>query len=301
MTTKATQRAQTDNGQLALAWQTPAEAEGLTFDPTEAHCWLLSTSGGKDSQAMIDECHRLARVLDFRGTIVAVHCDLGRVEWGGTAELAEEQATHYGYRFLKVSRPQGDLLDQVEKRGQFPGMAQRFCTSDHKRGQVQKVITMLHREWKAEGNTGEFRLLNVMGLRAQESDAREKLEPVTANKRASCGTRTVTDWLPIHAWSEAQVWARIKQSGVRYHRAYDLGMGRLSCVFCIYSPRAALMIAARANPELLDTYIALEQKIGHTLQAAKGPGKLGAEGLVTIRRAINAGEAAGQVGSWGAL
>jgi hypothetical protein len=48
---------------------------------------------------------------------VVVHCDLGpRVEWDGTRELAEEQARHYGLRFEVVSRPQGDILDEVRQR-----------------------------------------------------------------------------------------------------------------------------------------------------------------------------------------
>ena len=58
---------------------------------------------------------------------------------------------------------------------------------------------------------------------------------------------TFDNWLEEH-----DVWKDIKASGVPYHKAYDLGMPRLSCVFCIFSPPAALMIAGKQNPELLD-------------------------------------------------
>ena len=44
-------------------------------------------------------------------------------------------------------------------------------------------------------------------------------------------------------------------------------MGRLSCVFCIFAPKKALQIAGRANPELLNQYVAVEDQIGHTFQA----------------------------------
>lgn len=52
--------------------------------------------------------------------LVAVHCDLGRVEWQGTRELGEAQAKHYGIRFQVVKKNGGDLLEHIEKRGMWP-------------------------------------------------------------------------------------------------------------------------------------------------------------------------------------
>ena len=45
-----------------------------------------------------------------------------------------------------------------------------------------------------------------MGLRAQESSARAKKAPFERNVRLSNSKRTVDNWLPIHDWTEAQVW-----------------------------------------------------------------------------------------------
>ena len=92
------------------------------------------------------------------------------------------------------------------------------------------------------------------------------------------------DWLPIHHWDEDRVWADIRESGVRYHEAYDLGMPRLSCVFCIFAPRAALIVAGRANPELLDEYCETERAIGHTFRKDMP--------IQSIRTAIENGEEA---------
>src|SRR5947207_680090 len=78
-----------------------------------------------------------------RDRLVVAHADLGRVEWPGTRELAEEQAKHYGLAFYAICRLQGDLLDHIAKRGMFPSPTTRFCTSDHKRSQVQKLFTQL--------------------------------------------------------------------------------------------------------------------------------------------------------------
>lgn len=223
---------------------------------------LVNSSAGKDSQAMLDLLVEQATAAGVKERLVVVHCDLGRVEWAGTRELAEKQAKHYGLRFEVVSRPQGDLLQQVEARKMWPSSTARYCTSDHKRGQVRKVMTMLADEVRATSKR-QAHILNCMGLRADESPARSKKIGFEFDEGASNGRRHVDTWLPIHSWTTEQVWARIKQSGVAHHPAYDKGMKRLSCVFCIFAPKAALLIAGSHNRALLDTYVAVETAIGH--------------------------------------
>ena len=249
---------------------------------------LLNTSGGKDSQTMIAEVCRRADLEGIdRSRLVAVHANLGRVEWPGTPELAREQAEGYGLEFREVSRPQGDLLSHVQARGKWPSPKARYCTSDHKRGQVAKVITALDRE-RRTGNG--FRLLNCMGLRADESPARARRRPHTFNRYFSTKTRTVWDWLPIHGWSERDVWEDIERSGAPYHPAYDLGMPRLSCAFCIYAPKAALVLAGRNNPELLAEYVDVERRIGHTFKVELS--------MADVARAVSENEEQEVVSSW---
>lgn len=228
---------------------------------------LVNSSGGKDSQAMLDFVAELATAAGVRDRLVVVHCDLGRVEWTGTRELAELQARRYDVRFEVVSRPQGDLLEHVRQRRMWPSSTARYCTSDHKRGQVRRLMTALAAEWRARtGAARPCRILNCMGLRADESPARAKKVAFERDAKASNGRREVDTWLPIHDWTEAQVWERIRASGVPHHRAYDLGMRRLSCVFCIFAPEAALLIAGEHNRGLLAQYVAVEDEIGHTFR-----------------------------------
>lgn len=252
------------------------------MDLNSYDCIVISSSGGKDSQAQLTHVVGLADAQGVsRSKLVVVHCDLGRVEWEGTRELAERQAKHYGLEFRVVSRPQGDLLTQIEQRGMFPSNKQRYCTSDHKRGQFAKVITALHREAVAAGHQGTWRVVECLGLRAQESSSRAKLAPVERNDRLSTKSRETTTWLPIHAWSVDHVWETIRASGVPHHRAYDLGMPRLSCVFCIFAPRPALRIAGRHNRALLTMYVDVEAKIGHTFRQGMS--------LASVRDEIDAG------------
>jgi hypothetical protein len=43
-------------------------------------------------------------------------------------------------------------------------------------------------------------------------------------------------------------------------------MKHLSCVFCVFAPRKALLIAGEHNPELLSEYVAAERRMGHTFR-----------------------------------
>lgn len=253
--------------------------------------WIVvNSSGGKDSQTAL-RC--VVNQCDMEGIersrIVVSHQCLGEMEWPGTLELVEKHAQFYGLR-LEVSRyrdrfgNESSLLDYVRKRRMWPSSQQRFCTSEFKRGPGGRTIVKLFRE--AAGS-----VLNVYGFRADESPARAKKKQFAKNSRFSSGQRDVWDWLPIHNWSEGEVWKDIRDSGVPHHSAYDLGMPRLSCRFCIFAPRPALIIAGRANPKLLDEYCAVEDEIGHTFQSGRS--------ISEIRDAIRAGEQPAELsGAW---
>lgn len=226
----------------------------------------ISVSGGKDSQAMLAHIVGMADAQGVRDRIVLIHADLGRVEWGGTRELVESWAETYGLRLEVVARPQGDLLTHVEERGMWPSSAARYCTSDHKRGQVAKVYTALVREVGTADRA--VRILECLGLRAQESPARAKKEPLAPNKRASNSKREVTTWLPILDWTVEEVWEAIAQAPTAHHPAYDAGMPRLSCVFCVLAPKSALVRAAQLAPALARQYAEVEARIDHRFTQA---------------------------------
>jgi 3'-phosphoadenosine 5'-phosphosulfate sulfotransferase (PAPS reductase)/FAD synthetase len=230
---------------------------------------LVNSSAGKDSQATLDVVAGAARDAAVLDRIVVVHADLGDAEWDGVPELAAEHAAHYGLRFEIAGRENDGtvetILDRVQRRGMWPDAARRWCTSDHKRGPIRKVMTRLVADLRASGddNHRPVHLLNVMGFRAEESPARRRRVPCAANPAASNGRRRVDDWYPIHDWTLAQVWERIAVAGTRSHEAYAAGMSRLSCRFCVLSSRADLVCSARLNPDLADRYAEVERRIGH--------------------------------------
>lgn len=251
---------------------------------------VVNSSGGKDSQAMLDYVVRLCDHAGVsRSRIVVAHADLGRVEWKGTRELAAEQAGHYRLRFEVVERSQ-DLLDHVRQVGRWPSSTTRYCTSDHKRDQVAKLLTRLADEHRDATGLPHCQILQCMGIRAQESSTRAKIPPFRNDARTSNGRKTVDVWLPIHALAVDAVWAIIRASGVRHHPAYDLGMPRLSCCFCIFAPKAALLLAGKHNPELLDEYVRVEREIGHTFRHRFR--------IAEVKAALDAGAQPGPIQDW---
>jgi len=122
------------------------------------------------------------------------------------------------------------------------------------------VLTELSHRYNAK------RVLYVFGYRHEESPARAKKETLTLNKQFTTKSRIVDEYNPILSWTVDEVWYIIKSNHIPYHYAYDMGMPRLSCVFCIFAPVDALVIAGKHNPELLDQYIDAEKEMGHSFR-----------------------------------
>ncbi|GHH22474.1 phosphoadenosine phosphosulfate reductase family protein [Streptomyces lanatus] len=246
---------------------------------------VISSSGGKDSQAMLSYVVRRAKALGMLHKLVVVHADLGRAEWEGTRELAELQARLAGVRRFEVVTSGVDFLDRVEirhgklkakaeaealERGEdpaeakvapaWPSSAARWCTSGEKRGPIRTLYTRLTDELAHLGRP--VRILACIGQRAAESDQRAKLAEVEIDRGASNGKRHVTTWRPIHAWSTRKVWREIARSRLPYHPAYDWGNRRLSCVFCVLGCNNDLVNGARRVPGLAAAYARTEVKVG---------------------------------------
>lgn len=243
---------------------------------------LVNTSGGKDSSAAALVVARMAEAAGAKGRVVLVHATFPE-EWPLTVEVVRAQAAQLGLPVEVVERGEG-LLDYVLRRRMWPDAKRRYCTSEFKRAPVDKLLTRL-----APGLDRPARVLNVMGIRAQESPARAKRLPFRRDDRRSNGRRAVDEWLPIFDWTLDRVWAAIKEAGAPTHPAYALGMPRLSCMFCIFAPKAALVLAGRHNPAALERYVEVEREIGH---AFKDDGRGNRLTMAEVREAVRAGQAA---------
>lgn len=228
--------------------------------------FVVNHSGGKDSQAMF----LYLQAFVPREQLLVVHAVLPEVEWEGVQEHID--ATTMGVPVIKC-QARRTLLQMIEERGMFPSPSQRQCTSDLKRGPIEKAIRA----------TGRKLIVNCMGMRAEESSSRSKLQAFKLSERNSKAGREWHEWLPIHDWSASKVFAFIDAWGQKPHWAYAAGMSRLSCCFCIMSNKADLTTAARLNPQLYARYVGLERSTGQVmLMPSKKHGRLTLEQVTGV-------------------
>lgn len=220
--------------------------------------FVVNDSAGKDSQAM----RIWIRQLVPADQILLIHADLGEVEWPGNVEHIQRFSAGLP---LVIAKSRRGLLQMIEERGMFPSPSNRQCTSDLKRGPIEREI---RRYLKANPRFGGL-VVNCMGMRAAESPNRAKLETFKRNAGNSKAGREWYDWLPIHAMTTEAVFAAIWSAGEEPHPIYAQGMSRLSCQFCIMASQADLRTAAKLSPGLYRRYVDLEKRIGHTLSMSR--------------------------------
>lgn len=235
----------------------------------------VGVSGGKDSHAV---AWAMAEFLkDYRGPKVLVHADLGSVEWLDSLPACRRIAERIGWELITCGRPAGGMMERWESRWassirrycametvavvlpwSTPSM--RFCTSELK---VDPITSALKKRF------GKVPIINVTGVRAEESTARAK-QPVSApGAKLPPGSLT---WRPIHGWLLQDVWDAIAESGVPAHEAYTLfGSSRVSCRFCILANEADLR-ASLTDPAAAEIYrrmCMLELESGFAFQGSR--------------------------------
>lgn len=237
----------------------------------EGYTFFVNHSGGKDSSAQLHFIRR--HVPDDQ--ILIVHAILPEVEWHGVEDYVRENTFGLPVHTCKSRRT---LIQMIEERGMFPSPSMRQCTSDLKRGPIERTIRQL----------GIKKIVNCMGMRAQESSSRSKLTTFKFNEKNSKAGRDWFDWLPIHSWQIEEVYDLIDYVGHKPHWAYGTRerplMSRLSCCFCIMSNQADLTTAARLNPPLYKRYVDLELKTEQVmLMPSKTHGKRSLEQVTGVK------------------
>ena len=111
---------------------------------------VFNLSGGKDSgAATLATTHWLDRIGHPRERRIAIHADLGRIEWASTGTIISQVAAAAGVPLITVRRRAGGLIERWQQRfaagkaryealetynliGPWSSSALRFCTSEMK-------------------------------------------------------------------------------------------------------------------------------------------------------------------------
>lgn len=205
----------------------------------------ISISGGKDSSAMLYALVAEHRRRQCPGSVFAIHAHLGRMEWPQTLSHCETICAEMDIPLVVVSRPQGDLLQEMKDRMEklrgtgkphFPSAANRYCTADQKRNPIDKVLraapfpdsqnrycTSHHKTNQIDKSLrGHALVISAEGVRAAESYARAKKPAWELRQQICTRQRTAYTWRPLLHWSEDDVWAQMDTSRVDLERRQEL-------------------------------------------------------------------------------
>lgn len=237
----------------------------------------ISVSGGKDSEAVALAVARHLDRVGHNGPKVLIHADLGRIEWRQSLPKCQQLAEHLGWELMIVRREAGDMMERWESRWEncvsrylqlscvklimpWSSPVWRFCTSELKASVLSRA---LRKRFPTQA------ILNVTGVRAEESRNRSKMPisaPNTLLKRKNAEAIT---WNAILNWPVQDVVYTIHEEGIELHEAYtQYGMTRVSCSFCIMSSEADLIASATCsdNHEPYRRLVALEAKSSFAFQ-----------------------------------
>lgn len=211
---------------------------------------LINFSGGKDSSAMLALICEKYPDIDKR----VVFADTGW-EHPDAEEWARNIVSMFGLTLEVCRNPNKTFLTMSERRGKFPGMQTRQCTSDLKRGPINTWM---------RNNISDRLIINCMGMRSEESTNRAKMKRLCRNQSETNSKRTVWNWLPIKDWSEMEVLQYLAERNIPLHPVYQY-LRRFSCRVCIYMTKNDLIQVQKHDPEAIEIISRIEEKIGFTM------------------------------------
>lgn len=240
----------------------------------------IGVSGGKDSDAVALAVASYLDRIKHAGPRALIHSDLGTVEWRDSLPSCERLAKRLGWELITVRRNAGDMMARWQGRWAanverykrlscvtlilpWSTPSLRFCTSELK---TDIICRALRKRWPTQD------ILNVTGIRRQESATRAKM-PVSASLgKLQRKTAAGVSWNAILEWKVEDVFGEISDAGLALHEAYTVyGASRVSCAFCIMSTARDLSagVSCEANRDVYRAMVELESISSFAFQGAR--------------------------------
>ena len=163
-----------------------------------------------------------------------------------------EFATPLDAALSALHRSGNPFLDMALIHGGFPLGRQRFCTDELK---IQVVFDKVLAPLLYKGSD----IVQWSGVRADESEKRATYDRFSEDKRDNGGH--LFNFLPIHQWSAADVFALYRHFGIKPNPLYSKGMERVGCMPCILVAKPELAEVAARWPEEIERVARWEKQV----------------------------------------
>lgn len=220
---------------------------------------VLSLSGGKDSTAaalwLREQGIEHVRVFQDTGwehPALYAHLDYLKEQLGPIIRLRSDidVAPEYADAVADIERRLGvsssPMVRWAVKKAMFPSRVRRYCT------QELKVRPFL--KW---ARAQDDDILNVVGIRAEESAARSGLP----EREAMPGAEDIEVWRPLIRWTLADVVDIHARHNIKPCSLYLQGASRVGCWPCIMANKAELSMLSKDDVRV-DVIRDLEALVG---------------------------------------
>lgn len=208
------------------------------YDESIKRCDIayIAFSGGKDSVALLDICHR---VLPLSVPVVFSDTDM---ELPDTYKVVDEIKQKYPDREFITAKAETSALENWRIFAP-PSRTIRWCCSVHKSTPALMCL-------KKKLRKSAIKVMAFVGVRGDESYSRSFYEDASDGaKNASQLNR-----MPILDWGAHELWLYIFANNLIINCAYKKGISRVGCVLCPESAGRYMWFAQKAYPQVVKTY-----------------------------------------------